>query len=675
MLFLCVVANNVSLRILNDNLMNNRKRNSVVNTLYPLLSNILLSYALLVICQVVFVAVNFSMFPQLFANNSLLSIITGNLRFDTSAVGYLNALYFLLFLFPLHFKETKGFARFTKWVFIFFNGLGVVMNLMDTVYFQYTSRRTTATVFSEFKHEDNLAKIVGYELLHHWYLTLIAVGLIYLLIRWYRQPVEAHYKWWNYYSVRTLTLLAVIPCTVFAIRGGVGTAIRPITISNANRYVNNPLATAAILNTPFSVFRTIGKKPFVNPHYFSEKELPTIYTPVHQPVKNATFRKKNVVVFILESFGREYIGSLNSETRRYSPNYRGYTPFTDSLIAKSLSFKHAYANGRKSIDAMPSILSSIPMFVEPFFVTPASLNNVGGIARLLGRKDYYTAFFHGAPNGSMGFQAFSNTTGFKDYYGLSEYEKLPTYNKEKDFDGTWAIWDEEFFQFFCDKMSSFKPPFMTALFSASSHHPFVLPERYKGAFPAGDLPIHQCIGYTDHALKKFFEKASHQPWFKNTIFVLTSDHVNQIKYPLYATDYGRFAAPVIFYDPSGEIKGMSDQIAQQIDIMPTIMGYLGYDKPYISFGCDLLHTPKEKTFAVSYLNGIYQYTKGDYFLQFDGKHTVALYDKIKDPFLKKNLLEMQPKRVKWMERELKAIIQQYMARMVNNDLMVTKNEK
>ena len=207
---------------------------------------------------------------------------------------------------------------------------------------------------------------------------------------------------------------------------------------------------------------------------------------------------------------------------------------------------------------------------------------------------------------------------------------------------------------------------MTALFTASSHHPFVIPEKYNKEFPEGSLPIHKCIRYTDMAIGKFFETAARQPWFENTIFVITSDHTNQSDHAEYQTDLGGFCSPIIIYDPSAT-GGMQDKIAQQIDILPTILGMLGYAKTYFGFGIDVLNTPAENTWAVNYLNGIYQYVKYGYVLQFDGTDTKAIYS-LEDRLMKNNLkgkTEMQPQ----MERELKAIIQQYMERMSQNRLM------
>ena len=204
-----------------------------------------------------------------------------------------------------------------------------------------------------------------------------------------------------------------------------------------------------------------------------EAEMDALYSPLHSNNQAITrFNKKNVVVLIVESFGREYSGYFNnSRTHALTQSrtqYVSYTPFFDSLASHSLTFRYSFANGRKSIDGMPSILSSIPMFVEPFFTTPASLNDISGIAGLLADEGYSSAFFHGAENGSMGFQAFARTTGFQRYYGRDEYDADARFGGDNDFDGTWAIWDEPFLQYYALTMSDMKEPFVTAVFTASS---------------------------------------------------------------------------------------------------------------------------------------------------------------------------------------------------------------
>ena len=645
---------------------------NLLSPLFAVAVNLLLAYVVYMVARIAFMMENW----QFFTGPISWEILQGALVFDTTAILLTNSLYMVMMLFPLHWKENAIWQKACKIVFVTVNMLALAINLMDAAYFPYTMRRTTTTVFSEFENEQNLAGIFLTEALHHWYFFLLVAVVGYALWRCYRPTglKVQNLSWWKYDLFTLLSLAAIAPFVVAGIRGGFATAVRPITISNANQYVNSPTDAAFVLNTPFSLYRTIGKAVFEVPHYYeSAEEMEAVFTPIHQPTLTShpspLTSKKNVVVLIVESFGREYIGALNKDLE--NGQYKGYTPFVDSLISKSITFKYSFCNGRKSIDGMPSILSSIPMFVEPFILTPASMNHVTGIASLLDKKGYETAFFHGAQRGSMGFMAFARSTGFQEYYGREDYSDDKRFGGDKDFDGMWAIWDEPFLQYYAAKMSDMKQPFMTAVFTASSHHPYEIPEAYKDVYPEEGIVIHKCIRYTDNALRKFFETASKQPWYKNTIFVLTSDHTNLSDHAYYQTDIGGFCSPIIIFDPSGEYQPeMQDKIAQQIDILPTLMGMLGYDEPYFGFGIDLLDTDKEDTWAVNYLNGIYQYVKHGHVLQFDGHQTKAVYA-LSDSLMRTNLKGKIPQQPQ-MERELKAIIQQYMERMTQDRLTPEK---
>ena len=637
--------------------------------------NLGMAYVVYFIARLVFLVANYSFYEGHLAFPHLMEMLGGGLVFDTAAILVTNSLYIVVLLLT-------PWRRLAQWVYVVINAVALAVNLADCVYFRFTMRRTTTTVFNEFQNENNLAGVIGTELVNHWYLVLLFIILVYAMWKLYRSPGKAVPigKWWVWYPSQVLLLAALAPFVVAGIRGGFATAVRPITISNANQYVDRPIEAALVLNTPFSIYRTIGKDVFVVPNYFSdEKTLASIYTPIHTPNDSLagansslltlhSSLKKNVVVLIVESFGREYIGALNETLE--NGQYKGYTPHVDSLVSHSTTFRYSFCNGRKSIDGMPSILSSIPMFVEPFFLTPASMNQVSGIASLLAGEGYETAFFHGAQRGSMGFMAFARSTGFQQYYGREDYNDDPRFGGDDDFDGMWAIWDEPFLQYYATKMSEMKEPFMTAVFTASSHHPYHVPEQYKDVYPEEGIEIHKCIRYTDMAIGKFFEKASHEPWFKNTIFVLTSDHTNLSDHPFYQTDIGGFCSPIIIYDPSQPVGEMQDKIAQQIDILPTVMGMLHYQKPYFGFGIDLLNTPAEDTWAVNYLNGIYQYVKHGHVLQFDGQQTKGMYA-LDDSLMQHNLVGKVPQQPQ-MELELKAIIQQYMERMTQDRLKVNE---
>lgn len=276
-------------------------------------------------------------------------------------------------------------------------------------------------------------------------------------------------------------------------------------------------------------------------------------------------------------------------------------------------------------------------------------------------------------SGSMGFQAYARSAGFAAYYGMTEYENVRGKN---DFDGVWAIWDEEFLQYYAEEMSMMSEPFMTAVFTASSHHPFQVPERYGNTFPKGTLPIHQCIGYTDNALRKFFDYAQKQAWFANTLFVITADHTNQLAFEEYNNDKGVYEVPILFYSasmPDSLLNIEHTEPISQTDIMPSVLEYVGYGKTYFAFGQDALTKKKAIPYAINYNNGLYQIFSDRLLVQFDGNKVAAIYDFKSDRLLKKNLaVELQDsEEVQNMLKYLKAYLQQYTNRLIDNRFTIS----
>lgn len=653
--------------------------------LVALLWNFLLLYLLYMVCRVVYVWEFWDLYAEGWKRLSMRQLLAGGLLFDTSAILYTNSLYALMELLPLprRWTERKGYRIAVKTLFVAVNTIMLAANLVDTVYSRYTGRRTTWSFFAEFSHEDNLGGIVGIELLHHWYLLLLGLAFLAALLLLYR-PASPYRTTLRHYAGRSLGLLLYVPLAVIGMRGGATAAVRPVTISNANQYVERPSQAAIVLNTPFSLIRTMGKTAFADPAFFPQATLDSLYTPLHTPTTRqpdnpaprhpdtSTPRHPNIVVLIVESMAAEYMGFYN--------NYPGHTPFLDSLAAQSLTFPQSFANGRKSIDAMPSILSGIPMFVEPFFLTPYSLNTVTSLAGELGKTGYSTAFFHGAPNGSMGFEAYARTAGFQRYFGRNEYNADTRFGGDSDFDGTWAVWDEPFLQYFALTLTDMKEPFMTALFTASSHHPFRTPDNIPADIANADPgrhPMYRCIRYTDYALRRFFETARRQPWYSNTLFVITADHTNHSEADTYRDALGPYRVPIILFDPSGRLpRGRGNSVAQQTDIMPTLLAAVGYPNPYIAFGIDLLNTPPDSSWALHYCNGDYQYVRDGHLLIFDGEKATGLFRLADDPMQQHNLIGNPALRTRAhaYTRHVKAVIQSYMQRMVGDSLTLTNNQ-
>lgn len=593
-------------------------------------------------------------------------LMWGGLQFDLVAVLYTNMLFIVLMIMPFDFRFRYGYLNFARYLFFLTNGFAIALNVSDFVYYRFTLRRTTADVFKQFENEQNMGGLLGQFVLDYWYAVACWLFLVIVMVKlyngiriWGRQTTNAV----TYYVAGVVMVFLIAYLVVGGIRGGFRHSTRPITLSNAGAVVKDPRDISIVLNTPFTLIRTIGKTKVQRASYFSEEEVGRIYSPEHYPTDTASFAKKNVVVIILESFSKEFFGAFNQDLE--NGQYKGYTPFLDSLIQHSLTFEHSFANGRKSIDGLPSVISSIPATGVPYFLSPYSGNRINSLASLLKRKGYHTSFFHGAPNGSMGFQAFMNLAGVEEYYGMDEY------NNDEHFDGLWGIWDHHFLQFYSDKLGSFPQPFMSSIFTVSSHHPFVIPHEFNGRFDKGTQPIHQCIQYTDHALREFFREVSKSNWYKNTIFVITADHTSSnVEFDQYRTAWGLYAVPIIFFSPGDQVQGRMKEVTQQIDIMPTVLGMLHYPDPYVAFGRDVTDQSGEP-FAFNYKDNVYQLFQGDYLLMFDGTRSLGLYNFKTDKLIENNLLDHRPEVVAEMETFIKAIIQQYNNRMIDDKLTIS----
>ena len=584
--------------------------------------------------------------------------------FDVSALLTINLPFILLVFIPFRFRNGKLYRHVANFLFYAVNIVALMVNLVDTVYFRFTLKRLTADIFRYLGVGGDFNALVPQFLKDFWPVMLVWIGLSVLLvwtctrIKPESSPGKTKDSSTRYYLVHGFLFLAAVAVAMVGIRGGFGK--EPVGFRTAARYAPAKFMPL-LINTPFSLVVSFNDDPVKQEQYFkTEKELAAVYTPFH-PATVDTLRPLNVMILIMESFSREHIGALNRDLA--NGTYEGYTPFLDSLIGESMSFT-AFANGKTSIQGVPSILSGIPTLMDrPMVQSPYAGNRMTGIAGLLKPYGYTTAFFHGGTNGIMSYDTYMPKIGFDLYFGRTEY------GNDKDYDGKWGIRDEEFLRFMAGKVNAMPQPFVAAFFSLSSHHPYEVPGKYRHQFKKGSLPIQQTVRYADHSLAQFFHAVRHETWFFNTLFVIAADHTSEGFYPYYNSHNGQYAIPMVFYKPGSKLRGMSGRTAQQTDVVPSILGYLGYDRSFIAFGNNLFDATREG-FSVQYLSGVYTLIRGGYSLEWDGERTTAFFDLKQDPLQKKNLAGNNLPEQAGQELFLKAYLQQYNNRMIENRLMV-----
>ena len=121
------------------------------------------------------------------------------------------------------------------------------------------------------------------------------------------------------------------------------------------------------------------------------------------------------------------------------------------------------------------------------------------------------------------------------------------YGTRKDFDGLWGIWDHKFLDFYAEGLNKMQQPFVSSIFTITSHHPYKVPKDYRQQFSKkeGEHPMYSCVQYTDYSLKLFFDKVKKSSWYNNTLFVITADHTNYSKLKKYKNSMGIFRVPII----------------------------------------------------------------------------------------------------------------------------------
>ncbi len=632
-----------------------------------LVIRLLLVLALMIMTRLLIYFLHPSLFPGITPQKLLYYAFTG-IRFDIVAVLYANIIYIFLMIMPFRIRSSSLYTIIADIIFYLSNIILLVPNLADTAYYPFSLKRMTIDIFSYISTGDDTANMMPQFIRDFWYVFLLWMTSIFLLVYIARRIRVSNKivrnKQNKYYLFQSLAMIFMIALTVLGVRGGL--QLKPIGILDASEYAPSQ-ETPVVLNSAFTLMRSYGQEGIKRVNFYTdEKEMTDIfnveknYSSLDSLGHVIPMQKKNVFVIILESFSAEHIGALSHQKGNSKSDF---TPFLDSLIGKSIVYE-GFANGKRSIEGIPAVLASLPTWMaEDFITSQYASDKFNSLASLLKAEGYNTSFFHGGKNGTMGFDAFCRSAGFDNYYGKNEYPQ------PEDFDGHWGIWDEPYLQYIANTLNTKPEPFMGAVFTLSSHHPYKVPEKYKNKFRKGPLEIQQTIMYSDYALQKFFEKAATMPWFKNTIFVITADHTSEAWQAFYKNRVGQYFIPIIFYEPQNNNTARKDIIAQQTDIMPTLLDMLHYPKPFVAFGGSLLRN-NEPRFDLSYLNGNYQLISNGYAWQTDYNASKSLYNFVNDSLLTKNVFTSQGNFAAEKDKLLKSVIQQYNNRIIENKLTI-----
>ncbi|AFM12980.1 LTA synthase family protein [Turneriella parva] len=570
--------------------------------------------------------------------------LAAGLRFDLAAF----AIVFLLPLFVLALPRLPNAVRRSVWILILvLHFLWVAITFGDLVFYSIAHRRAAAefvAVFASFK--DFWSFLKGSAL---YVLIGLPVGSLPFYLMYRRQSRQAAPELGRYATLLLPVLLLF--CGVIAIRGGLQG--RPLNVTHAfvvgdyfwgNVTLNPVFATVKLAYTgdAMPTNRAQGDLPVeqVRKMFVAEGEkfLRDDYTFYRQSAPaSAKSLKKNVVIFIMESWSAADLGWFGNE--------RKATPVFDAIAADSLNYTNAFALGNRSITAIPTIASSIVgMFGRPYTTSSYANNKQRGMGSIFAEQGYATYFVTGYKAGAQGFSTYMQVAGFEK---IITRENLGLGLDKSD--GVWGIYDHHTFSRLHEILDAETKPFVAIVPSLHPHHPYKLPddyaekEFYKGFARA---PHFNALRYSDFALGKFFERARKSRYFMNTVFIITADHTY--------TQNGviaKYRIPLTFYAPGFLKPEKNATLASQLDILPTLISMLSVDTRHASMGKSLWGKATQP-WAIIDLDGSMGYLSGNTAVMVNREAALGAYDIQNDEDFSRNLLparqsEIQPQIREW----------------------------
>ena len=311
---------------------------------------------------------------------------------------------------------------------------------------------------------------------------------------------------------------------------------------------------------------------------------------VDREIKNDSPAKKwNVVYISVESLSGEYLKHFGST--------QNITPFLDSLIPYSLFFENFYASGTRTVRGLEALSLAIPPTPGQSIVRRKDNGDMFTIGNVLKPKGYDVRYIYGG-------NAFFDNMG--KYFGGNGYQVLDKRDIPENLVNhttAWGVDDEASFNFTlqqCDKSYNEGNLFFNHIMTVSNHRPYTYPDG-RIDIPSSKQDFTGGVKYTDFAINDFIKKAQKKPWFNNTIFVIVSDHCSR---SAGKTDLpvNRYHIPCLIYAPQLIKPSIEKRLVSQIDLAPTVLGFLNQSYTSRFLGSDVFKrdTLNDRIFISTY---------------------------------------------------------------------------
>ena len=517
------------------------------------------------------------------------------LRFDLILMCYIAFLPTVL-ISLLPDSVLKHFKKFFNIYFIFFLFLFLLMELSTLDFINQYDTRPNRLFLDYLIYPKEVVGTLLKSYLPSLIITTILLGIA--LFFAFKHGKKIFYPQESNYKTKLLLFLVVAFFLFWGARGSL-TSKRPINASNAifcSDQMTNSLGLNSLYTVAFAAYsmknegdvKKYGKmdeleaytrvKKYMDVTEFIPGEVPFL----HLQKPDAPQPKYNVVIFLQESLGAEYVGCLNGLP---------LTPELDKLSKEGLLFTNLYCTGTRSVRGIEQVTAGfLPNPSESIVKLGGSQQGFFTLADAFGRQNYDTSFIYGGMANFDNMASFFNGNGFKNIIDETDFDKD---GKKYAMKGTWGYCDEdlavkanEYYKNLGNK------PFFSLMFSTSNHEPFEFPDGRIDLYEQPKNTVHNAMKYADFSIGKFFELAKKEAYFKNTIFVVIADH-NTRTYGKNLVPVNKFHIPALIIAPNVEKGSTYDNLASQMDIPSTVLALSGITTKTPMPGRNLLKLPKE----------------------------------------------------------------------------------
>ena len=518
----------------------------------------------------------------------ILTILPKSIPLDISFISYLLVPIALLLWISSFFKKQEFIPKVIYGLVAFFILLTGVIAGGEVALYSEWQTKLNFTALSHFVNPSEVFKTASSV---HVFTNVIFVFISLVFIRIYKKKVQVELpiiKAKNSLKKFALSII-VLPFLLGVLLLGIRGGFQPIPVNLSDAYFSNKIILNDIaVNPNWNILQSIlkSKSSFEGNPYekYSPEEAALFMETLNANKKDTTTfilnaKQPNIVFILLESWSADNVESLGG--------LDGITPNFKALEQEGLSFTDFYSNGWTSDQGMSSIFSSFPVF--PY----VAIINQADKARKLpclnkSLANYHSSFFFGGQLTYGNIKGYLLSQGFDIVKDENDYQDLPS--------GALGVHDEYMFTQFKEELKQFPEPFMSTLFTISSHSPFDFPAEHKLSFNSREDKYVNSVAYTDKCLGKFMESVKQEDWYANTLFVIVADHSHSSPIKRRVAQKERYKIPMLWMGEvlSEQYKGKQHhKMGSHIDISPSILAQLNLNNKAYHFGNDLFNSTTE----------------------------------------------------------------------------------